>query len=197
MAAARHCSYACLPACSTALLVPPSPLQTPNCLSLCSHPPTHHLPTPPPSQQQGPRSFFSEIISSINDIRFSPCGRYILSRDYMALKLWDINMDAGPLAVYSVHESLRGKVRGGGQGRRVSSAAGCAPGALCWGVAVLSVCTGGADCGVHPGQLTAAAASTTAFAAASTTCLPDQTTPLPAPPNPRTAVRPVRVGLHL
>lgn len=36
---------------------------------------------------QGPRSFFSEIISSINDIRFSPCGRYILSRDYMTLKV--------------------------------------------------------------------------------------------------------------
>lgn len=60
--------------------------------------------------QQGPRSFFSEIISSINDIKFSPCGRYLLSRDYMTLKLWDINMDAGPLAAYPVHESLRGKV---------------------------------------------------------------------------------------
>lgn len=59
---------------------------------------------------QGPRSFFSEIISSINDIKFSPCGRYLLSRDYMTLKLWDINMDAGPLAAYPVHESLRGKL---------------------------------------------------------------------------------------
>jgi serine/threonine-protein phosphatase 2A regulatory subunit B len=62
--------------------------------------------------QQGPRSFFSEIISSINDIKFSPCGRYLLSRDYMTLKLWDINQDAAPLACYPVHESLRGKVRG-------------------------------------------------------------------------------------
>lgn len=41
-----------------------------------------------------------------------PAGRYILSRDYMSLKLWDVNMDAGPLAVHSVHESLRGKVGG-------------------------------------------------------------------------------------
>lgn len=78
------------------------------------------LPLPPPfpqnkkqnkTLQQGPRSFFSEIISSINDIRFSPCGRYLLSRDYMTLKLWDINMDAGPVAAYPVHESLRSKVR--------------------------------------------------------------------------------------
>ncbi|KAL4431604.1 hypothetical protein ABPG77_001446 [Micractinium sp. CCAP 211/92] len=62
------------------------------------------------AEPAGPRSFFSEIISSINDIRFSPCGRYILSRDYMTLKLWDINMDSGPLASYPVHESLRGKL---------------------------------------------------------------------------------------
>ena len=31
----------------------------------------------------------------------------------MTLKLWDINMDAGPLAAYPVHESLRGKVGAG------------------------------------------------------------------------------------
>ncbi|PSC76183.1 Serine threonine phosphatase 2A 55 kDa regulatory subunit B beta isoform isoform B [Micractinium conductrix] len=62
------------------------------------------------AEPAGPRSFFSEIISSINDIRFSPCGRYILSRDYMTLKLWDLNMDAGPVQTYSVHESLRGKL---------------------------------------------------------------------------------------
>ena len=29
----------------------------------------------------------------------------------MTLKLWDLNMDAGPVQTYSVHESLRGKVR--------------------------------------------------------------------------------------
>ena len=68
--------------------------------------------------QQGPRSFFSEIISSINDIKFSPCGRYLLSRDYMTLKLWDIHQEAAPLAAYPVHESLRGKVRRGRQRRR-------------------------------------------------------------------------------
>mgnify|MGYP001036968360 FL=1 len=64
---------------------------------------------------QGPRSFFSEIISSINDIKFSRDGRYILSRDYMTLKLWDIHMENAPVAVYPVHEVLRGKVRGVGR----------------------------------------------------------------------------------
>lgn len=83
------------------------------------------------SPPQGPRSFFSEIISSINDIRFSPCGRYILSRDYMTLKLWDINMDSGPLASYPVHESLRGKVRRRGRWRRGDQGAQGAGGGAC------------------------------------------------------------------
>ncbi|XP_078428946.1 serine/threonine protein phosphatase 2A 55 kDa regulatory subunit B beta isoform-like isoform X2 [Wolffia australiana] len=55
----------------------------------------------------GSRSFFTEIIASISDIKFSRDGRHILSRDYMTLKLWDINMDAGPVATFNVHEHLR------------------------------------------------------------------------------------------
>ncbi|WJX92049.1 Serine/threonine protein phosphatase 2A 55 kDa regulatory subunit B beta isoform [Trifolium repens] len=55
----------------------------------------------------GSRSFFTEIIASISDIKFAKEGRYILSRDYMTLKLWDINMDSGPVATFRVHEHLR------------------------------------------------------------------------------------------
>lgn len=35
----------------------------------------------------GARSFFTEIIASISDIKFSKDGRHILSRDYMTLKV--------------------------------------------------------------------------------------------------------------
>ncbi|XP_072968156.1 serine/threonine protein phosphatase 2A 55 kDa regulatory subunit B beta isoform-like isoform X1 [Typha angustifolia] len=56
------------------------------------------------------RSFFTEIIASISDIKFSKDGRHILSRDYMTLKLWDINMNSGPLATFQVHEYLRPKL---------------------------------------------------------------------------------------
>jgi serine/threonine-protein phosphatase 2A regulatory subunit B len=35
----------------------------------------------------GSRSFFTEIIASISDIKFAKGGRYILSRDYMTLKV--------------------------------------------------------------------------------------------------------------
>ncbi|OAY76474.1 Serine/threonine protein phosphatase 2A 55 kDa regulatory subunit B beta isoform [Ananas comosus] len=58
----------------------------------------------------GSRSFFTEIIASISDIKFSRDGRHILSRDYMTLKLWDVNMNAGPVATFQVHEYLRPKL---------------------------------------------------------------------------------------
>eukprot|EP00897_Mesotaenium_endlicherianum_P006297 jgi/Mesen1/5696/ME000288S04905 len=61
----------------------------------------------------GSRSFFSEIIASISDIKFARAGRYILSRDYMSMKLWDINMEAQPVASFKVHEQLRGKEKDG------------------------------------------------------------------------------------
>eukprot|EP00270_Netrium_digitus_P004633 TRINITY_DN15903_c0_g2_i1.p1 TRINITY_DN15903_c0_g2~~TRINITY_DN15903_c0_g2_i1.p1 ORF type:complete len:355 (-),score=76.34 TRINITY_DN15903_c0_g2_i1:265-1329(-) len=58
----------------------------------------------------GSRSFFSEIIASISDIKFTRGGRYILSRDYMTMKLWDVNMEARPVASFKVHEQLRSKL---------------------------------------------------------------------------------------
>jgi serine/threonine-protein phosphatase 2A regulatory subunit B len=56
------------------------------------------------------RSFFSEIISSISDVKFSQDGRYILSRDYLTLKLWDINMENKPIRTINVHDNLRSKL---------------------------------------------------------------------------------------
>jgi len=38
----------------------------------------------------GSRSFFTEIIASISDIKFGKDGRYILSRDYMTLKVLEL-----------------------------------------------------------------------------------------------------------
>jgi serine/threonine-protein phosphatase 2A regulatory subunit B len=52
------------------------------------------------------RSFFSEIISSISDAKFTSDGRYIISRDYMTLKIWDVNMNNRPLSIIPVHDYL-------------------------------------------------------------------------------------------
>jgi serine/threonine-protein phosphatase 2A regulatory subunit B len=56
------------------------------------------------------RSFFSEIISSINDVKFSNSGRYMMSRDYLRIKVWDLNMENRPIETFDVHEHLRSKL---------------------------------------------------------------------------------------
>jgi serine/threonine-protein phosphatase 2A regulatory subunit B len=56
------------------------------------------------------RSFFSEIISSISDVKFSHDGRHILSRDYLSLKIWDVNMESRPVKTIPIHDHLRGKL---------------------------------------------------------------------------------------
>ena len=56
------------------------------------------------------RSFFSEIISSISDVKFSNNGRYLITRDYLSVKVWDLNMDSKPVETYQVHEYLRSKL---------------------------------------------------------------------------------------
>ncbi|TRY95399.1 hypothetical protein DNTS_017059, partial [Danionella cerebrum] len=56
------------------------------------------------------RSFFSEIISSISDVKFSHSGRYLMTRDYLTVKVWDVNMESKPLETYQVHDYLRSKL---------------------------------------------------------------------------------------
>ncbi|KAL5021485.1 hypothetical protein ScPMuIL_000640 [Solemya velum] len=56
------------------------------------------------------RSFFSEIISSISDVKFSHNGRYMVTRDYLSVKVWDLHMDSKPIETYQVHEYLRSKL---------------------------------------------------------------------------------------
>lgn len=60
-------------------------------------------------QEEDPasRSFFSEIISSISDVRFSHDGKYMLSRDYLTVKIWDVAMERQPVKVIPIHEHLR------------------------------------------------------------------------------------------
>lgn len=56
------------------------------------------------------KSFFSEVTSSISDIQFSHDGRYLLARDYLHLKVWDVNMDSEPVAIYNVHDHIKPKL---------------------------------------------------------------------------------------
>lgn len=56
------------------------------------------------------KSFFSEIISSVSDVKISNTGRYMISRDYLSIKVWDLHMETRPVEVYPVHEYLRSKL---------------------------------------------------------------------------------------
>eukprot|EP00051_Salpingoeca_urceolata_P026824 m.478883 g.478883 ORF g.478883 m.478883 type:complete len:439 (+) comp21258_c0_seq1:502-1818(+) len=56
------------------------------------------------------KSFFSEIISSVSDVKFSHDGRYFFSRDYLTIKIWDVNMESRPVQTFNVHEHLRPKL---------------------------------------------------------------------------------------
>lgn len=49
------------------------------------------------------RSFFSEIISSISDVKLSNNGRYMISRDYLSIKVWDLHMETKPIETYPVN----------------------------------------------------------------------------------------------
>jgi len=52
-------------------------------------------------------NFFSGIIESIADCKFSKDGRFILVRDYFSLRVWDINMERQPVLTIPIHDYLR------------------------------------------------------------------------------------------
>ncbi len=52
------------------------------CVCVSNHVAVFEEPEDPSS-----RSFFSEIIASISDVKFSHSGRYVLSRDYLTVKV--------------------------------------------------------------------------------------------------------------
>lgn len=55
-------------------------------------------------------NFFTEITSLILDVKFSHDGRYIVSRDYMTVKIWDLAMELKPIKTINVHEHLRDRL---------------------------------------------------------------------------------------
>lgn len=65
-------------------------------------------------QRKSPSSqMFAEVLppSAVSDVKFSNCGRYILSRDFLTLKVWDVNMESKPLKTIQVHGRLRTRLR--------------------------------------------------------------------------------------
>lgn len=69
--------------------------------ALCDNPTKHFR------EDSGYRGFFSEVVSSIGDAQFSNSGKYIATRDFMTVKIWDTRMDSASLLSIPVHDFLR------------------------------------------------------------------------------------------
>lgn len=54
--------------------------------------------------------FFQELVTSISDVKFSPCGRFIASRDYLTMKIWDVRNERRPVKVIKFHDHLHNKL---------------------------------------------------------------------------------------
>lgn len=62
------------------------------------------------SSQKSSKSFINDIINSISDFKFSSDGRHMVTRDYMNIKLWDLNMNSKPVKTIPVHAHLRSQL---------------------------------------------------------------------------------------
>lgn len=56
------------------------------------------------------KNFFTEIVASISDACFSKNGRYIFARDFLSVKVWDVNMTNKPVATVPIFEPLKSKL---------------------------------------------------------------------------------------
>jgi len=60
--------------------------------------------------KEGKKSFFSDIVAAISDVKFSHDGRFILARDFLKLKIWDVRMEAEPVKSFSVQPHVKSKL---------------------------------------------------------------------------------------
>jgi len=50
--------------------------------------------------------FFQELVTTISSLQFSPDGNFMVSRDYLSMKIWDIRVENKPLRVLKFHDHL-------------------------------------------------------------------------------------------
>jgi serine/threonine-protein phosphatase 2A regulatory subunit B len=50
--------------------------------------------------------FFQELVTTISDVKFAPDGNFIVSRDYLTMKIWDPRVENRPLRVLKFHDQL-------------------------------------------------------------------------------------------
>lgn len=54
--------------------------------------------------------YFEELVSSVSDVKFSPCGNYIAARDYLSIRIWDIRNERRPFNFIRFQDHLMNKL---------------------------------------------------------------------------------------
>jgi serine/threonine-protein phosphatase 2A regulatory subunit B len=60
-----------------------------------------------PASEDGAASFFAEIVASVSDARFDGDGRFVVTRDFLYCRTWDVRCSREPVHTAGVHEHLR------------------------------------------------------------------------------------------
>jgi len=55
---------------------------------------------------KGTVDFFSELVATISDVKFSPNGHFFVTRDYLAMKLWDMRKEDKPFRDIRFHQHI-------------------------------------------------------------------------------------------
>jgi len=50
--------------------------------------------------------FFQELVTTVSDVKFSPNGWFVVSRDYLTMKIWDPRMESRPFRIIKFHDHL-------------------------------------------------------------------------------------------
>lgn len=56
------------------------------------------------------KNFFTEIITSVSDLKFTNDGTKLVARDFLTTKIWDLKMPNTPLQVTTLYEPLKSKL---------------------------------------------------------------------------------------
>jgi serine/threonine-protein phosphatase 2A regulatory subunit B len=58
----------------------------------------------------GSKNYLIDLISNISSAEFTQNGKYIVSRDYLTVKIWDVANTKKPVNTVILHEGLKSKL---------------------------------------------------------------------------------------
>ena len=53
------------------------------------------------------RNFFTDIVNTLSDVKFSLDGKFVYTRDYLTVRVWDMAMEAKPYNTLEVQDEMK------------------------------------------------------------------------------------------